>query len=225
MTAPRIAVVNTRAANIHSVVKALAKVGASPQVISDPAELPEFDAAALPGVGAFDAAMRALDEQGLTGAVKRFARSGRPLLCVCLGMQILLERSEEGELGGLGLVPGSVIRLPDGMKGSAGEPLKIPHMGWNAVTFTGAEESRHPLFEGVENGSHFYFVHSYNCAPDDGNAVAATANYGVEICAAVVSGQTVGVQFHPEKSGETGLRIYANFAAQAARWAQGRRGN
>ena len=219
MTAPRIAVVNTRAANIHSVEKALAKVGASPQVISDPAELLAFDAAVLPGVGAFDAAMRALGEQGLVDPVRRFARSGRPLLCVCLGMQILLDSSEEGDLDGLGLVPGSVRRLPDGMKGPTGELLKIPHMGWNAVTFEGAEESRHPLFRGIRNGSHFYFVHSYNCRPDDRSAVAATADYSVEICAAVVSGQTVGVQFHPEKSGETGLLIYENFVGQAAQWA------
>ena len=130
----RIAVVNTRASNLHSVEKALVKVGASPQVVSDPGSLLDADAAVLPGVGAFDAAMRALADQDLVDAVRQFAASGRPLLCVCLGMQILLDRSEEGVREGLGIFPGEVKRLPDGMKGQQGESLKIPHMGWNAIT-------------------------------------------------------------------------------------------
>ena len=212
----RIAVVNTRASNLHSVEKALVKVGASPQVVSDPGSLLDADAAVLPGVGAFDAAMRALADQDLVDAVRRFAASGRPLLCVCLGMQILLDRSEEGVREGLGILPGDVKRLPDGMKGQQGESLKIPHMGWNAITFSDSEVGRHPYFAGIEDGTHFYFVHSYNCVPDDTSVVAATADYGVDVCAVVAAGEIVGVQFHPEKSGDCGLRIYANFVAQSA---------
>ena len=212
----RIAVVNTRASNLHSVEKALVKVGASPQVVSDPGSLLDADAAVLPGVGAFDAAMRALADQDLVDAVRKFAASGRPLLCVCLGMQILLDRSEEGVREGLGIFPGDVKRLPDGMKGQQGESLKIPHMGWNAITFSDSEAGRHPYFKGIEDGTHFYFVHSYNCAPEDPSVVAATADYGVDVCAVVAEGQIVGVQFHPEKSGDSGLRIYANFVAHSA---------
>ena len=146
--------------------------------------------------------------------MRDFAASGRPLLCVCLGMQILLEGSEEGGLAGLGLISGSVKRLPEGMTGPGGEPLKIPHMGWNSVRFGSDDGSRHPLFRGIEDGSHFYFVHSYSCDPSDRSVVAARADYGVEICAAVAWGEIVGVQFHPEKSGETGLRIYENLVSQ-----------
>ena len=122
-------------------------MGASPQVVSDPGSLLDADAAVLPGVGAFDAAMRALADQDLVDAVRRFAASGRPLLCVCLGMQILLDRSEEGVREGLGIFPGDVKRLPDGMKGQQGESLKIPHMGWNAITFSDSEVGRHPYFK------------------------------------------------------------------------------
>ena len=212
----RIAVVNTRASNLHSVEKALAKVGASPQVVSDPSSLLDADAAVLPGVGAFDAVMRALTDQNLVDAVRRFAASGRPLLCVCLGMQILLDRSEEGVREGLGIFPGAVKRLPDGMTGHRGEPLKIPHMGWNAISFTDSDAGRHPYFEGIEDGTHFYFVHSYHCDPDDPGVVAATADHGVDVCAVVAAGEIVGVQFHPEKSGDSGLSIYANFVAHSA---------
>ncbi len=212
----RIAVVNTRASNIHSVEKALVKVGASPLVISDPSSLLDSDAAVLPGVGAFDAAMRALADQGLIEAVRQFAESGRPLLCVCLGMQLLLNRSEEGVRDGLGIFAGDVRRLPDGMKGPHGENLKIPHMGWNALNFSDSGAGRHPYFEGIEDGAHFYFVHSYQCVPDNAGVVAATASHGVDVCAVVASGKVVGVQFHPEKSGENGLRIYENFVAHSA---------
>ena len=211
----RIAVVNTRASNIHSVEKALVKVGASPQVVSDPSSLLDANAAVLPGVGAFDAAMRALADQGLIDAVRRFAESGRPLLCVCLGMQILMNRSEEGVRAGLGIFPGDVKRLPDGMKGQQGETLKIPHMGWNSVSFSDSDAGRHPYFEGIEDGTHFYFVHSYHCVPNDSSVVAATADYGEDVCAIVAAGEIAGVQFHPEKSGENGLSIYENFVAHS----------
>ena len=210
-TTPRIVVLNTRAANVHSVEKALRKVGADPVVTSDPAELASADAAVLPGVGASDAVMTALNTLGMTEPVKEFAASGKPLLCVCVGLQVLFESSEEGELPGLGLVDGNVQLIPTGMIDELGAAMKVPHMGWNEVQFTGDDANLNPMFKDIPQGSHFYFVHSYRCVPDQKEEVAATSNYGVEICAAVARGNVVGTQFHPEKSGDVGLKIYQNF--------------
>ncbi len=209
--APKIVIINTRAANVHSVDKALRKVGANPVITSDPEELASADAAVLPGVGASDAVMTALNSLGLTDPVKQFAASGRPLLCICIGLQVLFNSSEEGDLPGLGLVQGSVKLIPTGMKDKLGNKMKVPHIGWNEVHFTDGETERNPIFRGIPQGSHFYFVHSYRCVPDEQSEVAATANYGVEVCAAVVRRNVIGTQFHPEKSGSIGLQIYKNF--------------
>ncbi|MCX8277761.1 MAG: imidazole glycerol phosphate synthase subunit HisH [Dehalococcoidia bacterium] len=208
---PRIVVLNTRAANVHSVEKALRKVGADPIVTSDPAELETADAAVLPGVGASDAVMTALKNLDMLEPIKEFAASGKPLLCVCVGLQVLFESSEEGELPGLGLVDGNVQLIPNGMTDELGSAMKVPHMGWNEVQFTDDETERNPMFKGIPQGSHFYFVHSYRCVPDQQAEIAASTNYGVEICAAVARGNVVGTQFHPEKSGDVGLQIYKNF--------------
>lgn len=210
----KIVVINTRAANIHSVVKALAKVGAHAEVISDPAALAGADAAVLPGVGASDAALRAIDAARLREPVRRFAASGRPLICVCLGMQVLFDSSDEGSLPGLGILKGGVKLLPPDMRDGAGNRLKVPHMGWNSVTFT-PQGRKHPVFAGIPDGLYFYFVHSYYCVPADEEDKAATAPYGVEVCAAVARGNVVGTQFHPEKSGDIGLQIYRNFVKHA----------
>ncbi len=209
--APKIVIINTRAANVHSVDKALRKVGANPVITSDPEELASADAAVLPGVGASDAVMTALNSLGLTDPVKQFAASGRPLLCICIGLQVLFNSSEEGDLPGLGLVQGSVKLIPSGMQDKLGNKMKVPHIGWNEVHFTDGETERNPIFRGIPQGSHFYFVHSYRCVPDEQSEVAATANYGVEVCAAVVRRNVIGTQFHPEKSGSIGLQIYKNF--------------
>jgi glutamine amidotransferase len=208
---PRIVILNTRAANVHSVEKALRKVGADPLVTSDPADIASADAVVLPGVGASDAVMKALNTLNMAEPVKEFAASGKPLLCVCVGLQVLFDSSEEGELSGLGLVEGNVQLIPTGMKDELGTSMKVPHMGWNEVQFTGEESDRNPLFKGIPQGSRFYFVHSYRCVPDNQAEVAATAQYGVEVCAAVARGNVVGTQFHPEKSGDVGLQIYKNF--------------
>jgi len=210
-SAPNIVIINTRAANVHSVDKALRKVGANPVITSDPKELASADAAVLPGVGASDSVMTALNSLGLTDPVKQFAASGRPLLCICVGLQVLFNSSEEGDLPGLGLVQGSVKLIPLGMKDKLGNNMKVPHIGWNEVHFTDGKSERNPIFKEIPQGSHFYFVHSYRCVPDEQSEVAATANYGVEVCAAVVRGNVVGTQFHPEKSGSIGLQIYKNF--------------
>jgi glutamine amidotransferase len=208
---PRIVVLNTRAANVHSVEKALRKVGADPIVTSDPAELATADAAVLPGVGASDAVMTALNNLDMVEPVKEFAASGKPLLCVCVGLQVLFDSSEEGELPGLGLVEGNVQLIPTGMTDELGSAMKVPHMGWNEVEFIGDETDRNPMFKGIPQGAHFYFVHSYRCVPDQQAEIAASTNYGVNICAAVARGNVVGTQFHPEKSGDVGLQIYKNF--------------
>ena len=210
-SAPNIVIINTRAANVHSVDKALRKVGANPIITSDPKELASADAAILPGVGASDSVMIALNSLGLTDPVKQFAASGRPLLCICVGLQVLFNSSEEGDLPGLGLVQGSVKLIPRGMKDKLGNNMKVPHIGWNEVRFSDGKSERNPIFKGIPQGSHFYFVHSYHCVPDEQSEVAATANYGVEVCAAVVRRNVIGTQFHPEKSGSIGLQIYKNF--------------
>lgn len=208
--AARIAIINTQAANLHSVSKALAKVGADAHITSDAAEIAKADAAVLPGVGASDAVMGALNNQGLTKPVKQYISSGRPLLCVCLGMQVLFDSSDEGDLPGLGAVAGRVERFPTDLNEN-GKLLKIPHMGWNSVRLSESAQSN-PVFAGIPQDSYFYFVHSYRCLPDDPSVIAGTARYGEDVCAAVVSGNVVGTQFHPEKSGEIGLQIYENFA-------------
>ncbi|MDA1279944.1 MAG: imidazole glycerol phosphate synthase subunit HisH [Chloroflexi bacterium] len=207
---------NTRAANVHSVEKALRKVGAEPIVTSDPTDLASADAVVLPGVGASDSVMNALNTLGFSSRVKEFAASGKPLLCVCVGLQVLFNSSEEGELPGLGLIDGNVLLIPTGMTDELGSSMKVPHMGWNQVHFIGDESQRNPVFKDIPQDSHFYFVHSYRCVPDNTAEVVATADYGVEICAAVARGNVVGTQFHPEKSGDIGLKVYENFLELAS---------
>ena len=207
----RIVVIDHRAANIHSVAKALARCGIDPIVSGAAKDLETADGAVLPGVGAIDAAMRNLQNLGLVEPIRRFVASRRPLLGVCLGMQLLFPKSEEGDLPGLGLIDGEVVRFPDDMP----DRLKVPHMGWNSVTFT-ESALRHPVFDGVRQGSYFYFVHSYYCKPAHEADVAATTDYGGEVCAAVIKGEVVATQFHPEKSGLVGLRIYENFVEYVA---------
>jgi glutamine amidotransferase len=213
---PRIVVIDHKSANIHSVAKALARCGVDPVVSGEPRDLESADGAVLPGVGAMDAAMRMLESLGFVEPIRRYVESRRPLLGVCLGMQLLFRRSEEGVLPGLGLIEGEVVRFPDDMPDSSGSGhLKVPHMGWNSVTFT-AEARKHPVFDGIRQGSYFYFVHSYYCRPARSADVAATMSYGSDVCAAVISGGIVATQFHPEKSGAIGLRIYENFVEYVA---------
>ncbi|MBI4219750.1 MAG: imidazole glycerol phosphate synthase subunit HisH [Chloroflexi bacterium] len=209
---PRITVIDHRSANIHSVAKALARFGVEPIVSSDPADLERAEGAVLPGVGAIDAAMRNMNELGISKPLQDYVASGRPLLGVCLGMQLLFPRSDEGDLPGLGLVDGDVVRFTQDMRAPDGTLLKVPHMGWNSVTFT-PDALRHPVFKGIPQGAYFYFVHSYYCRPGDPSQVAATTSYGSEICGAIIKRNIVATQFHPEKSGPTGLKIYENFVS------------
>ncbi|MCH7734797.1 MAG: imidazole glycerol phosphate synthase subunit HisH [Chloroflexi bacterium] len=216
-SSPLIVVVNHKAANIHSVDKALQRVGANAIVSSSADDLASASAAVLPGVGSSDAAMRALRKLDLIEPLKDFAASGRPLLGVCLGMQLLFDSSQEGDMPGLGLIPGEVKRMAPVADGA---PRKIPHMGWNSVLFSGDGVGNgglgHPLFDGTEQNSYFYFVHSYECVPADPDDVLATTEYGTTICAAAGRGNVVGTQFHPEKSHDLGLRLYENFVQMAS---------
>ena len=194
-----IAIVDYGAGNLRSVELALARLGVHTRVTADPDMLALADG--LPGVGAFSDAMAALGRSGTIPAVLEAVGAGRPLLGICLGMQLLLDGSEEGPgVPGLGLIPGEVRRLP-------GCGLKIPHMGWNSLT--PAKPS--PLFKGLPEEPYVYFVHSYACKAADPADVLAVTDYGVPFHAAVQRGRILGFQFHPEKSGDVGQKLLANF--------------
>ena len=193
--------------NLRSVERALRASGAEPVISDQPDTIAACAGVVLPGVGAFAIAARALLDRGLGDAVRHVATAGGPVLGVCLGHQLLFEHSDEGPGGkGLGLLRGEVVRLAP----AAGQ--KIPHMGWNTLTAVAAAST---LLSGVSAGSYMYFVHSYAAIPVPGDVVATT-EYGGEFAAAVESGNIGGTQFHPEKSGAAGLRVYANFVAACA---------
>lgn len=197
---PGIGVIDYGMGNLRSVEKGLEHAGARPRVCARGDELHHCDGLVLPGVGAFGDAMKHLVERGLVEPILSFIDSGRPLLGICLGMQLLFEFSEEhGRFKGLGLIPGGVLRLP--------ESVKVPHMGWNVLDKT----REVPLFEGIESGSRFYFVHSFYCEPRDEGYTIGTTPYGMDFTCAVASGNAWGLQFHPEKSSTLGLRILSNF--------------
>ena len=199
MSGPNIAIVNYQAGNLRSVQKALERFGANAIVTSDSDEIERADALVFPGQGANDSSMRHLKAKNLVEPIRDFIGSGRPFLGVCLGLQLLLESSEEGVEPGLGVIAGRVRRLPAG--------AKVPHMGWNQVEI----RAGHPVLNGGSNGSHFYFVHSYYPDPEEKGLVAGTTTYGVEFCSAVAWDNVLAVQFHPEKSGANGLKIYQRF--------------
>ena len=185
--------------NIRSVARALTKAGVTPVISGDPRELVNADAAVVPGVGAADSAMKALERLGLADALRRFIESRRQLLGICMGQQLLMDWTEEGDVPCLGVVPGTAKLLPAGQK--------VPHMGWNSVEFVAS----HPLLEGIPNSSYFYFVHSYYTQPDAESSVVGMTEYGVRFCSMLAKGNVTATQFHPEKSGPLGLRMYDNF--------------
>ncbi len=197
-----IAIVDYGVGNLRSVQKALESVGCEAVITSDPAQLTTASGVVLPGVGAFGDAMANLRRRELLSPLQAYARSDRPLLGICLGMQLLFSASEEhGEHVGLGLIPGRVKR----MRGD----FKIPHVGWNQLSLL----SGHPLLAGVERGAYAYFVHSFYVEPVDAAVTVATTTYHREIPAVVAHGHIFGMQFHPEKSSYTGLTMLRNFAA------------
>ena len=199
MSSPTIAIVDYQAGNLRSVQKALQKFGVGARITSEASAIEGAGGVVFPGQGACDSSMRQLRDRDLVGPIKDFIASGKPFLGVCLGLQLLLEESDEGAEQCLGVLAGRVRRLPEG--------LKIPHMGWNQVDF----HMKHSVLDEVPDDSHFYFVHSYYADPDDRSVVVGTTTYGIEFCSAVAWDNVVAVQFHPEKSGAVGLRIYQNF--------------
>ena len=199
MTGPKVAVIDYESGNLRSVSRALERAGARAEVTGDPQMLLDADAAVLPGVGAGDAAMGALRRRGLIEPLVEFVVSGRPFLGVCLGMQLLMATTEEGDARCLGMVPGRTRKLPGG--------LKVPHMGWNTVDLA----RQHPVLEGIPNNSHFYFVHSYYAEPEEAELVMGTTEYGIPFCSAMGRDNLIATQFHPEKSSTLGLRLYENF--------------
>ena len=206
----RIAVIDYGMGNLRSVSKAIehvAGMGTEVRVTDDPAWIAGADRVVFPGQGAARDCMRAIGEHHLNRAVLDAAAS-KPFLGICMGLQVLVQFSEENdgtEL--LGLLGGRVVRFSNEMRGPGGVALKIPHMGWNTAEPAGT----HPLWEGIEPGSRFYFVHSYHVVPEDAALTAATTDYGVTFTSAVASGNLFAVQFHPEKSADPGLRLLENF--------------
>lgn len=198
-----VAIVDYGVGNLFSLECSLNAIGAEVVITADPAALKAADQIILPGVGAFEDAAKKLRDTGLDVVLKELAAAGKPLMGICLGMQMLFEKSYEyGEHEGLGLIPGQVVS----MEGVIPADLKIPHIGWNALKFT--KES--PIFAGIQNEDCVYFVHSYYAANCDADVIA-TAEYGAELTAAVAKGNVFGCQFHPEKSGTVGLAILKAF--------------
>ncbi len=198
-----IAIIDYDAGNIKSVEKAVIKLGYDCVITRDVEVLRKADKLILPGVGAFKDAMGKLDEYGLTEVIKELViTEKKPLLGICLGLQLLFESSEENPgVEGLGILKGKIVRLPEG------DGRKIPHMGWNSLEFP----KKSILFNKVTKGSYVYFVHSYYLQAEDESIVAATSEYGATIHAAVECGNIYATQFHPEKSSSVGLRILSNY--------------
>lgn len=193
-------------ANLRSVQKAFERLGHAAQIISTPEQVQSADRLVVPGVGAFRDAIALLNQTGLAGAIREHAQRGRPLLGICLGLQLLMDVGyEDGTHKGLGIIPGECIRFT---VDQAPLHLKVPHMGWNALQF--AKPS--PLFSGLAPGSYVYFVHSYHVVPRDKDVIAATADYGGPFVAAIAKDNILATQFHPEKSQDVGAMIFRNFA-------------
>ena len=199
-----IAIIDYNMGNLASVKNAFAKLGKETVIESDPAKFQKYDKLVLPGVGAFGDAMQHLKERNMTEAIKEFANSGKPMLGICLGMQLLFESSQEfGNHAGLGLIKGSVVKFESER---FEEPLKVPHMGWNRM-FT----KEHPLFEGLDDEHYLYFVHTYHVTCNDEKDIIGETLYGYKFTSAVAHGNIMGIQPHPEKSHKNGLKILENF--------------
>jgi imidazole glycerol-phosphate synthase subunit HisH len=197
-----VAVLDYGSGNLHSVARALAHAGAEPVVTGDPGAAAAADALVIPGVGHFGHCVRAIRARGLDAAIAAFVGTGRPVVGVCVGMQVLFEGSEEDPDPGLAILPGTCRRLPS--------EVKVPHIGWNEVI----RRRAHPYLEGIVDGTRFYFVHSY--APDTDDAVGVT-EHGRAFAAVAARDNVFATQFHPEKSGDAGLQIYANLVKSLRR--------
>ena len=205
-----IAVIDYGMGNLRSVQKSLEFVGAKVIVTHDPDLILNANSVVLPGVGAFKACMANLKKLKLVDPIRKFIDGGKPFLGICLGLQVLFEESEEyGPVAGLGILPGKVVKFPDGSSETKnGRPIKIPHMGWNQIKV----KKNVPLFRGVGDAPYFYFVHSYYVVPEDQNMIATVTNYGVEFVSGIQHKNIYAFQFHPEKSQTLGLSILERFS-------------
>jgi imidazole glycerol-phosphate synthase subunit HisH len=196
-----IAIIDYGSGNLRSVQKAFEKFGFTAEITKDKAAIRGAKGVVLPGVGSFDSALTDLRQYGLEVAIEEAIALNKPFLGICLGLQHLFESSEEGKQRGLGILKGRVVRF------SATEKLSVPHMGWNRLLI------KHPvpILDGIKNGDMVYFAHSYYAVPEEKMVIATTTDYGIEFVSAVCKGNLFGIQFHPEKSGEVGLRIVRNF--------------
>ncbi len=203
-----IAIIDYGMGNLRSVQKGFEKIGREAVITDDPQVVLQAERIVLPGVGAFRDCMHNLEQGGFVEPILKVIAEGRPFLGICVGMQLLCTDSVEfGLYSGLNVIPGHVLRFPDRMTVN-GENLKVPQMGWNQLSF----KRRPPAFDGIDNGSNVYFVHSYYVNPDDSSVIATTTDYGIEFCSSVWKDNIVATQFHPEKSQGIGLHILKNFA-------------
>ena len=202
-----IAILDYRAGNLTSVERAVTHLGFPCTVTNDHETVRAASRIIFPGVGAAGASMRNLRELGLDAVLRERLLAGVPILGICVGLQVLFDRSEENDTPCLGFLPGEVRRFPENLRGETGERLKVPHMGWNAVRFT----KPHPVFSGIPGGAEFYFVHSYYAVPRQTVQIAGETDHGLRFASAVAHKNLVAVQFHAEKSGRPGLRLLENF--------------
>jgi len=217
MTSPaQIAIIDYRMGNLRSVQKAVEHVGGVAELVNTPDAVMAVDKLILPGVGAFGDGIRFLNELGLSDPIRAFIKTGKPVLGICLGMQLIFDGSEEdappgindGLVTGLGVLPGRIVKF-DVQRG--GQRLKVPQMGWNALKWDRPD----PLLDGLDQGSAVYFVHSYYAQPADDSLTSARANYGGDFCASIHKDNLFATQFHPEKSQRVGMTILKNFVGMS----------
>jgi len=203
MSQSTVAIIDYEMGNLRSVQKAFETIGCSATITRSPQVIDDASHVVLPGVGAFGDCMRNLSKFGLTPSVRKTIQSGKPFLGICLGLQLLFTKSEEfGEHKGLDILEGRVVRFC-----STDKSMKVPHMGWNQIRFTGQT----PLFKGIPDGSYVYFVHSYYVEPDDKTLISTTTNYGTPFASGIWKDNLFACQFHPEKSQRWGMKILKNF--------------
>ena len=202
-----IAIIDYKAGNLASVARAINHLGFECRVTHNLKEIERAKKLIFPGVGSAGQAMKDLKKMDLDRAIVDFYKTGKAFLGICLGTQVILDDSEENEVACLGIISGSVRRFPSPAHSKNGNALKVPHMGWNEVEL----KIPHPVFEGVAQGSEFYFVHSYFPVPKNKDAIIGTTDYGISFASALGYKNLIAVQFHPEKSGKPGLTILKNF--------------
>jgi len=199
-----ISIIDYGAGNLRSVSNAIAKLGYQATVTSDPDTVLKAQAVIFPGVGAAGDTVSSLKKLGMVEVIHQLVSENRPLLAICIGLQVLFEETQEGgRKECLGIIPGVVKKLPEG--------LKVPHMGWNQVE----QKIKHPIFDDIPDNTNFYFVHSYHGVPNEKEIIAGTTEYGITICSMLIKDNLIATQFHPERSGVYGLRIYDNFLKKA----------